>query len=225
MFRWIPGCVLLAISLTLLLAVACRSSDDRDGLRADDPPAADVMVYTDAATSDEEFAEVRDDADPGERVDSAANDGTPDVVFADFAFPPVIPDTQWHADAWLKNDCLRCHETGVGDAPEVIHRGMPDILLTAKCRTCHVQIPGHVGPVRVVGENSRFTPNAFPPMIPASGYHTRAWYKDDCLLCHENGLAGAPVVRHDGMPPVLLQSKCRTCHVQVRAAFADDLWR
>ena len=87
--------------------------------------------------------------------------------FADFAFPPTIPDTDWHQNAWRKDDCMRCHETGVGEAPEVIHRDMPHILKEAKCRTCHVIIPGE-GPSKkskiVHPEDKGFADFAFPPV-------------------------------------------------------------
>jgi ferredoxin len=139
------------------------------------------------------------------------------------AFPPVIPDTDWHQDAWLRDDCLRCHETGVGQAPQIVHEGMAQILLKAKCRSCHVFIEGTPAPP-VEEQDSQFNANAFPPMIPASGSHRTAWIKDDCLLCHEEGNSGAPVIVHEGMPDVLLQAKCRSCHVQIRSDEASRSW-
>ena len=62
--------------------------------------------------------------------------------FAANAFPPPIPDTAWHADAWTTYDCMDCHRDGEADAPVLQHRGMPRRLVTAHCRTCHVLIPG-----------------------------------------------------------------------------------
>jgi len=139
--------------------------------------------------------------------------------FADNAFPPTVPDTQWHQDAWLKNDCLRCHETGVQDAPRVIHKDLPIVLLTAKCRTCHVLIPGQAPAKSLTPlvEPGDFAANAFPPMIPDSGSHRNVWRKDDCLLCHRTGVKDAPIVKHRDMPKILLTAKCRSCHVQVRS--------
>lgn len=131
------------------------------------------------------------------------------------AFPPTVPDTAWHKDAWFKDDCLRCHETGVAEAPPVIHKDLPKVLMTAKCRSCHVLIPGTTPRMRIV-ERTPFDENAFPPMIPASASHRQAWTRDDCLLCHDSGVAGAPIVVHQSLPKILLKSKCRTCHVQVR---------
>lgn len=144
--------------------------------------------------------------------------------FAPNAFPPVMPDTDRHQRAWIRNDCLRCHETGVELAPEVKHVDLPVILLSAKCRTCHVLIPGTpVPPVAPpTAEEQLFSGNAFPPMIPASGSHTMTWTRDDCMLCHEDGTHGAPIIQHQSLPPILLQAKCRTCHVQVRAVEASE---
>jgi hypothetical protein len=141
-------------------------------------------------------------------------------VFASNAFPPTVPDTQWHRNAWYEQDCLRCHETGVHTAPVVVHRGMPDVLLTAKCRTCHVLIPGSTPRPEEVRGQGEFAANAFPPMMPASESHAEAWTKDDCLMCHTTGIAGAPEIKHEGLPELLLTAKCRTCHVQVRAVDA-----
>jgi hypothetical protein len=141
---------------------------------------------------------------------------TDDNGFADNAFPPTLTDTDVHRDAWLIDDCLRCHETGVGDAPVVYHAGMPGILLSAKCRSCHVVSPGKVQP-EVLPEESIFDDNAFPPMMPNTEDHKAAWGNNDCLLCHEDGNRGAPKVTHEGMPRILLKAKCRSCHVQIRS--------
>ena len=62
--------------------------------------------------------------------------------FAANAFPPPIPDTVWHENAWTAYDCLDCHAKGEADAPVLKHKGMPDRLVQAHCRTCHVLIPG-----------------------------------------------------------------------------------
>lgn len=147
-----------------------------------------------------------------------------DPVFAANAFPPVLPDTERHQRAWLRDDCLNCHETGVEAAPIVVHADLPSILLGAKCRTCHVLIPGTPVPPKAppTPEEEQFAVNAFPPMIPASGSHSQAWVRDDCMLCHEDGTHGAPILKHEGLPRLLLQAKCRTCHVQVRAVEASE---
>ncbi len=153
---------------------------------------------------------------------TAMQDGGQDGDFAANAFPPTLSDTKQHRKAWRRNVCLRCHETGVGEAPEVRHEGMPDLLKVAKCRSCHVFEPGKKPSTKKRPPiDAGFADFAFPPMIPASGQHRKAWRKDDCLLCHEDGLMGAPIVRHEGLPPLTLKAKCRTCHVQVRVLDSD----
>ncbi len=131
------------------------------------------------------------------------------------AFPPTLSDLPYHQKGWKKNDCLRCHETGVGKAPEVHHKGMPKRLLTAKCRSCHVRIPGSKAKV-IKKDPKGFLGNAFPPMIPNSPSHKGVWGNNRCLLCHDSGIRGAPIVKHKEMPRILLKAKCRSCHVQVR---------
>jgi Cytochrome c554 and c-prime len=140
----------------------------------------------------------------------------PETGFAVAAFPPTIPDREWHQNAWLKNNCLDCHETGVGDAPMIRHKGLPRITYQSKCRSCHVLIPGKTDYVPKV-EESPFESWAFPPMLPNNDNHAKAWGKRDCLMCHESGVKDAPVVKHEGLPRLTLRSKCRTCHVQIRS--------
>jgi len=156
-----------------------------------------------------------------------AEPSDPTTGFAENAFPPTIPDTDWHADAWVKHDCLRCHETGVANAPMVVHKSMPGILLTAMCRSCHVIEPGKAGTMTEdksalpADANAPYAINAFPPMLPNSESHRNAWTIEDCLLCHADGIQGAPKVQHNGLPSLYLKVKCRTCHVQVRAIDDD----
>lgn len=140
----------------------------------------------------------------------------PETGFALAAFPPTIPDRQWHQDAWLVNNCLDCHETGVQDAPMIRHKGLPDITYQSKCRTCHVLIPGNTDYQPKV-EESKFASWAFPPMMPNNTDHDQAWGENNCLMCHEDGIKDAPIVKHEGLPRLTLKSKCRTCHVQVRS--------
>lgn len=148
-------------------------------------------------------------------------------AFTDDAFPPTVSDVEYHEGAWFKNDCLRCHETGVGIAPVVKHESMLSdaqraILKTAKCRSCHVFVPGSKPRVTEKQHDERFAEFAFPPMIPASPSHQGAWNRADCMLCHEDGLKGAPIAEHRSMlseaqRKILRTAKCRSCHVQVRA--------
>ncbi len=151
-----------------------------------------------------------------------------DERFADDAFPPTVSDVGYHKKAWFRNDCLRCHETGVGKAPMVVHESMLSsaqqaILKTAKCRSCHVKVPGSKPSTKKRKRDERFDEFAFPPMIPASASHRGAWGRQDCLLCHEDGIKGAPIAEHKSMltsaqRKILSTAKCRSCHVQVRTA-------
>ena len=58
-------------------------------------------------------------------------------------------------------------------------------------------------------------PGAFPPTLTDMEYHTNAWTRSDCMVCHEEGVQEAPIVKHKSVPKVALDAKCRTCHVQV----------
>jgi hypothetical protein len=131
------------------------------------------------------------------KTDKPGQKGESDDKFAKDAFPPTVSDVEYHKTAWYKNDCLRCHETGVGDAPMALHKTMLSdaqraILKTAKCRSCHVLIPNSKPIEPKKQHDPRFEPDAFPPMIPASPSHRGAWKREDCMLCHEDGLRGAP---------------------------------
>ena len=154
-------------------------------------------------------------------IDQTEYGPDPAMVFASNAFPPTLSDAEWHQGGWGDNACLRCHETGVAKAPRVFHKNMPDVLLKAKCRSCHVRIPGDgVDAVVINQEQDRFfDEHAFPPMLPNSKAHVDTWRTEDCMRCHEEGLKNAPITKHASqhMPRLLLKVKCRTCHVQVRA--------
>ena len=49
-------------------------------------------------------------------------------------------------------------------------------------------------------------------------------YNTACAACHTAGIAGAPIVTHEGMPDILLSAKCRSCHVQIRTTEATADW-
>ena len=72
----------------------------------------------------------------------------PIIAFAKGAFPPVIPDKPWHKDAWYITDCMGCHADGLGTAPKVVHKDLPEVLLQVNCRTCHVAISEEATPVK-----------------------------------------------------------------------------
>jgi hypothetical protein len=192
---------MLIITLTALTAIVLAAQDDTAlGFGAPDEEAVEDMI-----------------------VEPIADEIDPETGFASNAFPPTIPDTEWHQEAWIKDNCLRCHETGVEEAPVIVHRGLPPILLRAKCRTCHILIPGNTDVRPRVKEETPFDDNAFPPVIPASASHRNAWTIEDCLMCHETGVQGAPIVVHKDMPRILLKAKCRSCHVQIRSLDNDLL--
>ncbi len=60
-----------------------------------------------------------------------------------------------------------------------------------------------------------FAKNAFPPPIPDKPWHHQAWLITDCMGCHGKELGEAPTVKHEGLPELLLQVNCRTCHVLI----------
>lgn len=212
------------LALCVALSLGCQTGGEAGQAVARSNGSADAEVVPVAPTA--EAVSQRQDSQPQdpERQDPRRPDpeqGTTLPPFLENAFPPTVPDAEWHRDAWMQNDCLRCHETGVGNAPMLVHASLPDLAREVKCRTCHVFVPGSEPRVRDPGDR-RFEADAFPPMIPGSSYHQDSWLRADCLLCHENGIKNAPVIRHAGLPPRLLESKCRTCHVQVRAIEHDE---
>lgn len=162
-------------------------------------PASSTVVATEARTP----AMPVTTSQPASRVD----------FFARSAFPPVMPDTEFHQNAWVRKDCLLCHRWGVHGAPAVRHEGMPKIVLAARCRTCHLIVRGSGVDAE---SDASFARNAFPPTLPDDKDHQNPWLQKDCLDCHNSGKNGAQIVRHDGMSKVLLTARCRTCHVLVR---------
>ncbi len=60
--------------------------------------------------------------------------------FAVNAFPPTIPKTESHRNVWKMHqwECLKCHGPEAGEAPTAKHEGMPEEVLSVRCRTCHV---------------------------------------------------------------------------------------
>ena len=129
--------------------------------------------------------------------------------FDDNAFPPTLPGDEDHSNAWLRTDCLMCHEDGTQDAPLVQHSGMSELLLSGNCRSCHVVVADEAEP----DDEFPFARNAFPPTLPTDDSHSGAWLRDDCTLCHENGIQGAPRIVHRDMSRLLLKARCRSCHL------------
>lgn len=212
------------VSLLVLLYLACQASTGNgqtgsDGSTSLSEGKAEVIAEEESAPRPDDKGDEKKTPPQEKPADKTNPRAEEDEEFADFAFPPTVSDVEYHHNAWYKNDCLRCHETGVEKATVVRHKDMPEILLSAKCRSCHVLIPGQkpVEP-KVSEEDALFESYAFPPMIPVSDSHREAWTDDNCLLCHDDGVRGAPIVRHKDMPALLLKSKCRSCHVQVSSS-------
>jgi cytochrome c5 len=200
--------ILLIGSVALLaLGIACQSGKK--------DPAGDV--------DDVDVVDVVDEETPAVMVDHS--EALDDEGFSMNAFPPMLPNTAEHDDAWLNDDCLLCHETGVSGAPIVKHHGMSEWLLKARCRSCHIVADPDAGPLTNLAgdELVTFNADAFPPTLPVDEDHRGAWLRDDCLACHQYGMRGAPKVRHTGMSPILLQARCRSCHVPGASSSLTDV--
>lgn len=67
-----------------------------------------------------------------------------------------------------------------------------------------------------------FASNAFPPVMPNDPSHGGGsyggWQQENCLACHREGVNDAPKVVHEGMAPILLEAKCRSCHTSTETA-------
>lgn len=132
------------------------------------------------------------------------------TAFAAYAFPPLLPQNENHSNSWLRKDCLLCHQAGISGAPVIKHESMSDALLSARCRTCHLDAPATAD---LSEYDHSFSSDAFPPTLPFDDTHGQAWLKDDCMLCHETGVGRAPIVKHTGMADDLLLGRCRSCHL------------
>ena len=203
--------LLVSISASLLMG-ACVGNDDRPDLG--DPATEQVPELAAPADSKVEHP-AADSARVAQHQAAVAQDSGahalatdhPRAPFEATAFPPTLPFDDNHRNAWLRDDCILCHENGIAKAPLVQHAGMSSALLGARCRTCHV-----VSPPPVPGEVN-FARRAFPPTLPADPSHDNAWLRDDCLQCHATGVDSAPKVIHQGMADLLLKARCRSCHL------------
>ena len=65
---------------------------------------------------------------------------------------------------------------------------------------------------------SDFAAGAFPPTLSDMDYHQRSWTRTDCLVCHETGVDQAPAMKHNSLPPLVKEGKCRTCHVFIEGS-------
>jgi len=81
-------------------------------------------------------------ATPAPKPTTTPEPPDPKAAFAQGAFPPTIPDREWHNNAWLLTDCLACHGKDTqGEAPKIVHKDLPELYLNVNCRTCHVPRP------------------------------------------------------------------------------------
>lgn len=126
------------------LITACQTGSEQDA--APEPQPADATAPTMVAVAAPAVPE-------GPLViitNDILTDTDVDVTFADNAFPPLLPKDDDHAGAWMRTDCLLCHDNEDKDAPQIEHEGMSSWLLEARCRSCH--LPGD----EVPGESGRF---------------------------------------------------------------------
>lgn len=200
----------------VLIAVAACSSPQKTQQEEPKCPASSTPETAQPADAVQSAPQVTQGA-PYQAQYPATASAEPEEAFTDFArnaFPPTMPEDSSHANAWMKDDCMRCHEDGINDAPRVAHRGMSRMLMEARCRTCH--LPGNKALAEAEGANLSdllYARNAFPPTLPNNQDHRGAWLRDDCMKCHDRGIGGAPKVIHKGMAGILLEAQCRSCHV------------
>ncbi len=209
--------ILFTGALAMAAIIACSSPQETQKPAAAQCPAAAAQqaANSDIAAPQPEQA-VRGEVAPYQAKYPATASAEAEEAFTDFAqnaFPPTMPEDSSHADAWLKDDCLKCHEDGINGATRVSHRGMSRDLLQSRCRTCHVPDNAALATAEGSLEELLFARNAFPPTLPNDKDHQGAWLRDDCLKCHQGGIAGAHKVQHEGMSSILLEAQCRTCHV------------
>ena len=62
-------------------------------------------------------------------------------------------------------------------------------------------------------DGGEFATHAFPPTLPDQMWHRDLWTPEECLECHATGEEDAPIVKHEGLSPMLLKGSCRSCHV------------
>ncbi len=92
-----------------------------------------------------------------------------------------------------RDDCLACHQTGVGGAPRVVtdHVGRTN----ETCGQCHAPL------------------GVEPAAVPAIPHSTEG--REACLACHEAGLAGASKIPGDHAERT--DETCNQCHVAAGA--------
>lgn len=199
--------ILMPLAVASLAALwACRS--DTVGSSAELSSSSGAAAVHTSVPAQADSASTVDEASAATSVEVGSVAFTP-TAFDDNAFPPTLPSDENHSNAWLRTDCLICHENGIQDAPLVQHNKMSKLLLSGNCRSCHVVVAEGADP----DDEFPFARNAFPPTLPTDDSHSNAWLRDDCTMCHENGVQGAPTIVHRDMAPLLLKARCRSCHL------------
>lgn len=200
--------ILMPLAVASLAALwACQSNTGGSSAElssSEGAPPIDSPVAVQASSAD-----VVNSAPESASTESSAAATFVPTEFDDNAFPPTLPGDENHSGAWLRTDCLMCHESGIQDAPLVQHNGMSKLLLSGNCRSCHVVVAEEAEP----DDEFPFARNAFPPTLPTDDSHSNAWLRDDCTMCHDNGVQGAPRIVHLDMAPLLLKARCRSCHL------------
>ncbi|MDF1837747.1 MAG: hypothetical protein P1V35_07765 [Planctomycetota bacterium] len=215
--------IISATALAWIAILACSSPQESQPKGAQRSPVAHAQP---AGQASQPPAHPATEVAPYQATYPPTATSEPEPALLDFAsnaFPPTMPENSSHANAWLKDDCLSCHGDGINGAPRLAHRGMPQLLKQARCRTCHIPRNEALATAEGAGlEQLLFARNAFPPTLPNDKNHVGAWLRDDCLRCHQGGIGGAPRVLHQGMPDLLLEARCRSCHVSSAASGVMD---
>ncbi len=113
--------------------------------------------------------------------------------------------------------CLSCHAQPGWKKRGANFRSRTDVHLRAglRCTDCHAAGSRAEDP-RIRGREMHQIGKGDDP-----GGRVRDDLDDTvrpCRSCHDTGLLGAPVARHDGLPPLHLERiACQTCHIPERA--------
>lgn len=112
--------------------------------------------------------------------------------------PPAVAPPRIPHDLVGREDCLMCHKMGIAFAPHIPenHTGLPVDL----CQTCHQA----AAPAVAVPEETREV-GVMPSQVshPIEG-------REDCRLCHETGVGGAPQFPADHVDRA--NEVCPVCH-------------
>lgn len=137
--------------------------------------------------------------------------------------PPKIP----HSLDGREGQCLVCHKAGVGGAPKVPDFHLSGDFSSRQCLTCHKTV-GHVAPV--TGESPSGAGVQAPGPTPKRGAglpaatpspaaggppavtHSLEGRQGICLVCHKDGLGGAPKAPEFHISSGFGDDACLACH-------------